>query len=52
MSVKLNRPPKPEENQENFSTDKTIPHPGFEPSTIGSLNHCTIGLVCDLLLAL
>jgi hypothetical protein len=47
MSVKLNRPPKPEESQKNsnFSTAKTIPY--LEPKTsglaVGSLNHCTIG---------
>jgi hypothetical protein len=51
MSVELHRPPKPEESQKNqkFSTDKTIPCPGFEPRTsglaVGSLNHCTIGSV-------
>jgi hypothetical protein len=47
MSVKLNRPPKPEESQKksNFN-GKTIPYPGFEPGTsglaVGSHNHCTI----------
>jgi hypothetical protein len=47
MSVKLNRPPKPEESQKNSSfNEKTIPYPGFEPGTselaVGSHNHCTI----------
>jgi hypothetical protein len=39
MSVKLNRPPKPEESQKDSkiqtSTEKTIPYPGFEPGTSG-----------------
>jgi hypothetical protein len=47
MSVKLNRPPKPEESQKNSNFNgKTIPYPGFEPGTsgfaVGSHNHCTI----------
>jgi hypothetical protein len=47
MSVKLNRPPKPEESQKNSNfNEKTIPYPGFEPGTsgiaVGSHNHCTI----------
>jgi hypothetical protein len=47
MSVKLNRPPKPEESQKNSNFNgKTIPYPGFEPGTsglaVGSDNHCTI----------
>jgi hypothetical protein len=32
----------------NFSTEKTLPYPGFEPRTrlaVGTLHHCTIGLV-------
>jgi hypothetical protein len=36
MNVELHRPPKPEEGQKNFqsfSTEKTIPYPGFEPKT-------------------
>jgi hypothetical protein len=50
MSVKLNRPPKPEESQKNSNFNgKTIPYPGFEPGTsglaVGSHNHCTIGSV-------
>jgi hypothetical protein len=52
MSVKLNRPPKPEESQKNSNFNrKTIPYPGFEPGTsglaVGRHNHCTIwvGLV-------
>jgi hypothetical protein len=54
MSVKLNRPPKPEESQKNSNFNgKTIPYPGFEPGTsglaVGSHNHCTIGLVIDLI---
>jgi hypothetical protein len=36
MSVKLNRPPKPEESQKNSNFNgKTIPYPGFEPGTSG-----------------
>jgi hypothetical protein len=47
MSVKLNRPPKPEESQKNSNFNgKTIPYPGFEPGTsglaVGSHNHCII----------
>jgi hypothetical protein len=47
MSVKLNRPPKPEESQKDSNINgKTIPYPGFEPGTsglaVGSHNHCTI----------
>jgi hypothetical protein len=47
MSVKLNRPPKPEESQKNSNFNgKTMPYPGFEPGTsglaVGSHNHCTI----------
>jgi hypothetical protein len=47
MSVKLNRPPKPEESQKDSNFNgKTIPYPGFEPGTsglaVGSHNHCTI----------
>jgi hypothetical protein len=47
MSVKLNRPPKPEESQKNSNFNgKTIPYPGFEPGTsglaVGRHNHCTI----------
>jgi hypothetical protein len=47
MSVKLNRPPKPEESQKDSNYNgKTIPYPGFEPRTsgltVGSHNHCTI----------
>jgi hypothetical protein len=47
MSVKLNRPPKPEESQNNSNFNgKTIPYPGFEPGTsglaVGRHNHCTI----------
>jgi hypothetical protein len=47
MSVKLNRPPKPEESQKNSNFNgKTIPYPGFEPGTsgllVGSHNHCSI----------
>jgi hypothetical protein len=34
MSVKLNRPPKPEESQKKLQR-KTIPYPGFEPGTSG-----------------
>jgi hypothetical protein len=50
MSVKLNRPPKPEESQKNSNFNgKTIPYPGFEPGTsglaVGSHNNCTIGSV-------
>jgi hypothetical protein len=50
MSVKLNRPPKPEESQKNSNFNgKTIPYPGFAPGTyglaVGSHNHCTIGSV-------
>jgi hypothetical protein len=50
MSVKLNRPPKPEECQKNSNFNgKTIPYPGFEPGTsglaVGSHTHCTIGSV-------
>jgi hypothetical protein len=47
MSVNINRPPKPEESQEDSNFNgKTIPYPGFEPGTsglaVGSHNHCTI----------
>jgi hypothetical protein len=47
ISVKLNRPPKPEESQkDSYFNGKTIPYPGFEPGTsglaVGSHNHCTI----------
>jgi hypothetical protein len=47
MSVKLNRPPKPEDGQKNSNFNgKPIPYPGFEPVTaglaVGSHNHCTI----------
>jgi hypothetical protein len=47
MSVKLNRPPNPEESQKNSNFNgKTIPYPGFEPGTsglaVGRHNHCTI----------
>jgi hypothetical protein len=36
MSVKLNRPPKPEESQKNSNFNgKTIPYLGFEPGTSG-----------------
>jgi hypothetical protein len=47
MSVKLNRPPKPEESQKDLNFNgKTIPYPGFKPGTsglaVGSHNHCTI----------
>jgi hypothetical protein len=36
MSVKLNRPPKPEESQKDSNFNgKTIPYPGFEPGTSG-----------------
>jgi hypothetical protein len=36
MSVKLNRPPKPEESQKNSNfNEKTIPYPGFKPGTSG-----------------
>jgi hypothetical protein len=47
MSVKPNRPPKPEESQKNSNFNgKTIPYPGFEPGTsglaVGSHIHCTI----------
>jgi hypothetical protein len=47
MSVKLNRPPKPEESQEDSNFNgKAIPYPGLEPGTsglaVGSHNHCTI----------
>jgi hypothetical protein len=47
MSVKLNRPLKPEESQKNSNFNgKTIPYPGFEPGTsglpVGRHNHCTI----------
>jgi hypothetical protein len=47
MSVKLNRPTKPEESQKNSNFNgKTIPYPGFEPGTsglaVGRHNHCTI----------
>jgi hypothetical protein len=51
MSVEHHRPPKLEESRkiQKFSTEKTIPYPGFEPRTselaVGSLNHCTIGSV-------
>jgi hypothetical protein len=46
MSVKLNRPPKPEESQkDSIFNGKTIPYPGFEPGTsglaVGSHNRCT-----------
>jgi hypothetical protein len=38
MSVKLNRPPKPEESQKNANVNgKTIPYPGFAPGTSGSV---------------
>jgi hypothetical protein len=37
---------------QKISKEKTIPYPGFEPRTsglaVGSLNHCTIGLVMVL----
>jgi hypothetical protein len=47
MSVKLNRPRKPDESQKDSNfTGKTINYPGFEPGTsglaVGSHNHCTI----------
>jgi hypothetical protein len=47
MSVKLNRPPEPEESQKNSNFNgKTIPYPEFEPGTsglaVGRHNHCTI----------
>jgi hypothetical protein len=47
MSVKLNRPPKPEGSQKDSNLNgKTIAHPGFEPGTsgltVGSHKHCTI----------
>jgi hypothetical protein len=47
MSVKHNRPRKPEESQKDSNFNgKTIPYPGFEPGTsglaVGSHNHCTI----------
>jgi hypothetical protein len=47
MSVKLNRPPKLEESQNDSNFNgKTIPYPGFEPGTsglaVGSHNHCII----------
>jgi hypothetical protein len=47
MSVKLNRPCKPEESQKNSNFNgKTILYPGFETGTsglaVGSHNHCTI----------
>jgi hypothetical protein len=47
MSVKLNRPLKPEKNQKNSNFNgKTILYPGFEPGTsglaVGSHNLCTI----------
>jgi hypothetical protein len=53
MSVKLYRLPKPEESQKNSNFNgKTIPFPGFEPSTsrlaVGRHNHCTIGSVLDI----
>jgi hypothetical protein len=36
MSVKLNRPPKPEESQKDSKFNgKTISHLGFEPGTLG-----------------
>jgi hypothetical protein len=36
MSVKLNRPSKPEESQKNSNFNgKTIPYPGLEPGTSG-----------------
>jgi hypothetical protein len=52
MSVKLNRPPKPEESQKDSNFNgKTIPYPGFEPGTsglaVGSHNHCTIWVGCS-----
>jgi hypothetical protein len=52
MSVKLNRPPKPEESQQNsYFNGKIIPYPGFEPGTsglaVGSHNHYTVGSVLD-----
>jgi hypothetical protein len=51
MSVKLNRPPKPEESQKNSNFNgKTKPYPRFEPGTsglaVGSHNHCTIWVGC------
>jgi hypothetical protein len=53
MSVKLNRPPKPEESQKNSNFNgKTIPYPGFEPGTsglaVGRHNHCTIWVGSDI----
>jgi hypothetical protein len=44
MSVKLNRPPKPEESQKDSNFNgKTIPYLGLEPRTsVGSHNHCII----------
>jgi hypothetical protein len=54
MSVKLNRPPKPEENQKDSNFNgKFIPYPGFKPGTsglaVGSHNHCTIWVGgCDV----
>jgi hypothetical protein len=55
MSVKLNRPPKPDESQKNSNFNgKTIPYPGFEPGfsglAVGSHNHCTIGSVYQFFL--
>jgi hypothetical protein len=36
MSVKLNRPPKPEESQKDSNFNgKTIPYPELEPGTSG-----------------
>jgi hypothetical protein len=57
MSVKLNRPPKPEESLKDSKFNvKTIPYPGFEPGTsglaVGSHNHCTIWVGLFLLFLL
>jgi hypothetical protein len=50
MSVKLNRPPKPEQSKKKINFNgETIPYQGFDPGTsglaVGSQNRCIIGSV-------